>query len=73
MKSRGTALTARRLSAIEFALDFVLAGDVAATLAAAPEIRTDDLQKALDWTFEQLVRRQNRTIEIEQVRKAAVR
>lgn len=65
MTDTPTRLTKRRLRALGFALSFVLAGDVEATLECAPDITEDDLHAAEDWVAEECLRRQERTGEAE--------
>jgi hypothetical protein len=53
-------LTVRRLNAIKFALEFVLAGDVDATLEVFSDeptkdrVTSDDLDAASEWASEQI-------------------
>jgi hypothetical protein len=59
-------LTMRRLRAIEFALEFVLAGDVDASLEvfkgepSRDRVTSDDLHAASGWASEQIEARKSR-------------
>lgn len=53
-----TRLTVRRLRALQFAMSLLRAGDVEATLQAAPDVSEDDLAAAEEWVTEEIMRRE---------------